>query len=59
MNAQEEMFGEDRLKKLVLAVGQQDLRARQIVETIKNESMSFSGPEQQHDDLTIVVIKAI
>jgi serine phosphatase RsbU (regulator of sigma subunit) len=59
MNAEEEMFGEDRLKKLFLDVGQQDLRARQIVESIKNESMSFSGPEQQHDDLTIVVIKAI
>jgi serine phosphatase RsbU (regulator of sigma subunit) len=59
MNAQEEMFGEDRLKKLFLDVGQQDLRARQIVESIKNESMNFSGPEQQHDDLTIVVIKAI
>jgi serine phosphatase RsbU (regulator of sigma subunit) len=59
MNAQEEMFGEDRLKKLFLTVSQQDLRARQIVESIKNEIMSFSGPEQQHDDLTVVVIKAI
>lgn len=59
MNEQEEMFGEDRLKELFLNVGQQDLRARQIVENIKNEIMSFSGPEQQHDDLTIVVIKAI
>jgi len=59
MNAQEEMFGEERLKKLFLDVGQQDLRASQIIETIKNEITSFSGPEQQHDDLTIVVIKAI
>jgi serine phosphatase RsbU (regulator of sigma subunit) len=59
MNAQEEMFGEDRLKTLFLDVGQQDLRARQIVENIKDEIMSFSGPEQQHDDLTIVVVKAI
>lgn len=59
MNAQEEMFGQDRLKKLFLDVGQQDLRSRQIIETIKNGIMSFSGPEQQHDDLTIVVVKAI
>jgi serine phosphatase RsbU (regulator of sigma subunit) len=59
MNAQEEMFGEDRLKKLFLDIGHQDLRARQIIETIKDEIMRFSGPEQQHDDLTIVVIKAI
>jgi serine phosphatase RsbU (regulator of sigma subunit) len=59
MNPQEEMFGEDRLKKLFLTFDQQDLRARQIVESIKNEIMSFSSPEQQHDDLTIVVIKAI
>ena len=59
MNAREDMFGEDRLKTLFLDVGQQDLRARQIVETIKDEIMLFSGPEQQHDDLTIVVVKAI
>lgn len=59
MNTNEEMFGEARLKKLFLTVGEQDIRARQVVETIKNEIMNFSEPEQQHDDLTIVVIKAI
>ncbi|UCH95859.1 MAG: PP2C family protein-serine/threonine phosphatase [Candidatus Aminicenantes bacterium] len=59
MNAREEMFGEDRLKEVFQAVEKKDLRARQIVEKIKDEIMNFSGPEQQHDDLTIVVIKAI
>jgi len=59
MNTQQEMFGEDRLKALLLTLGQQGLRARGIVDSIRTGIMNFSGPEQQHDDLTIVVVKTI
>jgi serine phosphatase RsbU (regulator of sigma subunit) len=59
MNDRQEMFGDERLNTLFLKLGQQDMRARGIVENIKDEIMNFSGPDQQHDDLTIVVVKTI
>jgi serine phosphatase RsbU (regulator of sigma subunit) len=59
MNAREEMFGEDRLQKFFLTLGEKDLGSRGIVDAIKSEIINFAGLEQQHDDLTIVVIKTI
>ena len=59
MNDRQEMFGEERLNELFLSLGRRNFRARGIVENIKDEIMKFSGPDQQHDDLTIVVVKTI
>lgn len=59
MNAQEDMFGEDRLKNLFHNLARQDLSAVGLVTGIKDEIVSFSGPDYQRDDLTIVVVKAI
>ncbi len=59
MNPREEMFGEQRLKNLFLTLGQQNIRARNIIEAIKTEIISFSGLSPQNDDLTIVVVKTI
>ena len=59
MNNQEEMFGEDRLKNLFININQSNLRAREIIEEVKAGLISFTHPEQQHDDLTLVVIKTI
>ena len=62
MNTREEMFGEDRLKNLFLTLGGKDLGSigsRGIVDAIKSEIVNFAGSEQQHDDLTIVVVKTI
>jgi len=59
MNGWDEMFGLPRLKSLMLSLTYQNLTARGMVQGIKNEIISFSGPDNQHDDLTIVVIKVI
>ncbi|NIM10426.1 MAG: SpoIIE family protein phosphatase [Candidatus Aminicenantes bacterium] len=59
MNAQEDMFGEDRLKNLFHNLARQDLSAAGMITGIKNEIVSFSGPDYQRDDLTIVIVKAI
>jgi serine phosphatase RsbU (regulator of sigma subunit) len=59
MNAQQEMFGEDRLKAFFHSLARQDLGAAGIVTAVKNDVVNFSGPDHQHDDLTIVVVKAI
>jgi serine phosphatase RsbU (regulator of sigma subunit) len=59
MNNQEEMFGEERLKTLFLGVARQRYRASVMVKAIKDEILDFSGPDHQHDDLTIVVVNVI
>jgi serine phosphatase RsbU (regulator of sigma subunit) len=36
-----------------------EMPAKEMVKAIKNDVFTFSGPGQQHDDLTIVIILAI
>lgn len=57
MNADEEMFGEDRLKTLFLEQARKDSRASGMVNAVKHEVMTFTGAARQHDDITIVVIR--
>jgi len=59
MNEKGEMFGQVQLKRLFLNMTRAELKSRDIIEGVKNEILSFSGSEQQYDDLTIVVVKAI
>lgn len=59
MNTKEEMFGEDRLKTLFLELGRKETRAADMVNTVRREIMSFTGAAQQHDDITIVVVRVI
>lgn len=57
MNEKEELFGEERLKSLFRNLARQGARAADMVTAIKQEVMNYSGPDHQHDDLTIVVVK--
>jgi len=59
MNTEEEMFGEDRLKTLFLELGRKNARASDMVNAVRHETMSFTGAAQQHDDITIVVVRVI
>jgi len=59
MNSEEEMFGEDRLKTLFLELGRKNTRAADMVNAVRRETMSFTGAAQQHDDITIVVVRVL
>lgn len=54
-NADEELFGEERLTEVIQKSA--DLSAGEICEQIENSLVEFSGTKQRSDDLTIVVIK--
>jgi sigma-B regulation protein RsbU (phosphoserine phosphatase) len=56
MNINQEMYGNHRLQKLFLSLGQKKLNSREIVLHLKDAVMDFSAPAQQHDDLTIVCL---
>ena len=56
MNEQEEMFGFDRLLKVVK--NSQTMTAETLLEEIKNKVNEFAGSAPQHDDITIIVIQA-
>jgi serine phosphatase RsbU (regulator of sigma subunit) len=54
MNARDEMFGFDRLLKVVENAGSTsaDLLHKEILNSIKE----FAGDAPQHDDLTVIVV---
>ncbi|MEK9135645.1 MAG: PP2C family protein-serine/threonine phosphatase, partial [Bacteroidota bacterium] len=58
MNGTKEQYGMERLAEFVgkLAVG--NLSPGQIVEAITNDIRTYVGGAAQHDDMTIVVVKA-
>jgi sigma-B regulation protein RsbU (phosphoserine phosphatase) len=56
MNAQEEMFGFDRLLEVVK--NSQTTTAEALLNEIKNEVDEFTGSAPQHDDITIIVVQA-
>lgn len=58
MNDNEEMFGDERLKILFQHLALKYTRSVDIVNALKEEIINFSGTARQHDDLTIVVVKA-
>ncbi|HEY6344778.1 MAG TPA: SpoIIE family protein phosphatase [Bryobacteraceae bacterium] len=55
LNAKGEEFGEERLKELVR--GSRDCGAEEILATISSEVRDWMGAAEQHDDVTIVVMK--
>ena len=59
MNSEEEMYGDERLKTLFIEITRKYSTAADIVNAIRQEIMNFTGSAQQHDDVTIVVIKSV
>ena len=58
MNDNEEMFGDERLQILFQKLALEYTRSVDIVNALKEEIINFAGTARQHDDLTIVVVKA-
>ena len=55
MNSRREMFGEERLLQVIRQYGH--LRAKEFVEKLREELISFTEGQIQNDDITLVVIK--
>ncbi len=55
MNSQRELFGEERLLKIIRDYGH--LRVKPFVEKIKDEILSFTEGAPQSDDITLVSVK--
>ena len=56
MNLEREQFGEDRLLE-TLGRNRDSASARQIVDALAGDVASFAKHADQHDDITIVVIR--
>ena len=57
MNQEQELFGEARLSRIVEEHGH--LRSAELRERILREVESFVGPADQHDDLTLILVKVM
>jgi len=57
MDENQEMFGEERMIHFLLTLIRMNKSAREIVISLKDRVLNFSGTADQHDDLTIVVIR--
>ncbi|MBN1542496.1 PP2C family protein-serine/threonine phosphatase [candidate division KSB1 bacterium] len=57
LNAVQEEFGEDRLRDILVAVG--DRSAQTILNEIENRVQEFVGNTLQHDDMTLLVVKIL
>jgi sigma-B regulation protein RsbU (phosphoserine phosphatase) len=57
MDADQELFGESRLRRIVEEHGH--LRSAELRERILREIESFVGDASQHDDLTLILIKVL
>jgi PAS domain S-box-containing protein len=55
INAQEELFGEDRLNAII--VNNARLSAKEIIDLILSSVQEFTGDVPQFDDITLMVIK--
>ena len=55
MNHKADEFGEERLGQLITDYAQKDAQA--FLETVTAEVHQFVGDAEQHDDLTMVVVK--
>jgi sigma-B regulation protein RsbU (phosphoserine phosphatase) len=55
INAQEELFGEDRLNAII--VNNARLSAKEIIDLILSSVQEFTGDMPQFDDITLMVIK--
>ncbi len=52
-----EQYGEKRLEQLLLTMPTDNMNASQIKDKIINEIIIFTGKRQQHDDMTMIVVK--
>jgi sigma-B regulation protein RsbU (phosphoserine phosphatase) len=59
MNPDQDMYGDERLTALFIQLVSRKMSSKEIVQAIKDDVLTFSGAGEQHDDLTIVVIRAI
>ncbi len=59
MNAKDEIFGEERLIDLFTRTAYRYHRASETVDALRDNILGFSGAEYQHDDLTLVVVRAL
>ena len=54
-----DMYGEDRLSRLVRTMDTSALTARAIRDAILHDVQHFTASAPQHDDMTVVVIKVL
>jgi serine phosphatase RsbU (regulator of sigma subunit) len=52
-----ELYGEERLEKLLLNMNTNSMRSHEIKNAIIKDVNEFSGKQQQHDDMTLIVVK--
>ncbi len=57
MNIRDEQYGSERLDQFVKQLAASTLSAGQILEAITKEVQAFVGQAEQHDDMTMVVVK--
>jgi serine phosphatase RsbU (regulator of sigma subunit) len=57
MNGAQEMYGTERIERLVARDAPGDPSARALVERLLSDIRAFMGEATQHDDMTIVVLK--
>jgi phosphoserine phosphatase RsbU/P len=57
MNAAKEVFGEERLKSLFASLCTDGATSQTIVTGLKDGIFAYAGAADQHDDVTIVVVK--
>jgi len=57
MNKKQELYGEDRLVKIVRA--SRALSSSRIIGAIEKDIRSFEPRLKQHDDITLIVIKMV
>jgi sigma-B regulation protein RsbU (phosphoserine phosphatase) len=55
INDQEEAFGLERLIRIIRSHG--ELSAKNLIDKIQGEVMSFAGNQPQFDDITLMVLK--
>lgn len=59
MNIQQEIFGNERIEDLVRDGNINSLSSRAIIERLIAAVRGYAGDAPQHDDMTIVVVKAL
>jgi len=59
MNGQEEMFGLERLERLLSLPSTKSASAMETINVMMEDIRLFSGDSQQHDDMTAVVVKRL
>jgi sigma-B regulation protein RsbU (phosphoserine phosphatase) len=59
MNSQDEMFGTERIERMLTDPRLDGLSAQQMMDSIADEVRTHVGSAPQHDDMTMVVVKVV